>query len=115
MEKAGEFLGRVVRRINRSEAPLAWLVAAWQAVVGKAVAAHTRPVRCQDGRLELAVDAKDWQRELEPLERVIRDRINRAWGGSLVREVKFVAAKPGPMRLPREIDNDHVPFIRRRK
>jgi len=126
MEKAGEFLGRVVRRLDRPEAALAWLVGAWPAIAGEALAAHTRPVRCDEGRLELAADAKAWQQQLEPMRREIRDRINHAWGGTLVREVKFIppsraaramnqSSAPGPSRLPREVDNDHIPFIRRRR
>ena len=42
-------------------------------------------------------------------------RINEAWGGNLIREVKFTAGKPGPRRVSREMDNEHTPFIRRRK
>jgi hypothetical protein len=49
------------------------------------------------------------------MHREIRDRINQAWGGTLVREVKFVAAKPGPRKIPRELDNNHTPFLRRRR
>jgi hypothetical protein len=42
-------------------------------------------------------------------------QVNKAWGSTLIREVKFAASKPGPRKLPREIDNEHTPFIRRRK
>jgi hypothetical protein len=42
------------------------------------------------------------------------ERVNQAWGGNLVREVKFIA-KPGPKRVSREMDNEHTPFIRSRK
>jgi hypothetical protein len=42
-------------------------------------------------------------------------RVNQAWGGNLIREIKFVAGKPGPKRVPRELDNEHTPFVRRRK
>jgi len=115
MEKAGEFLGRVVRRLERPEATLAWLVGAWPAIAGKTLAAHTRPVRCENGRLELSVNTKAWQQQLEPMAQEIRDRINHAWGSPLVREVKFLVAKPGPAKIPRELRNDHIPFIRRRR
>jgi hypothetical protein len=49
------------------------------------------------------------------MKRELRDRINRAWGGNLVREVRFVAAKPGPKHVSHEADNAHTPFIRRRR
>jgi hypothetical protein len=42
-------------------------------------------------------------------------QVNKAWGSTLVREVKFVAAKPGPRHISHELDNEHIPFIRRRK
>ena len=115
MERAGDFLGKVARRLGRPEAALAWLQTSWPNVVGRSVAAHTRPLRCEHARLDLSVDAKAWLQQLEPMHREICDRINQAWGGTLIREVKFVAAKPGPHKLSREVDNAHTPFIRRRK
>jgi len=115
MEKAGDFIGRAVRRMERPEATLAWLVGAWPGIAGKMLAAHARPIRCENGRLELSVDAKSWQQQLEPMAQEIRDRINHAWGGPLIREVKFLLAKPGPVNLPRELRNDYTPFIRRRR
>lgn len=123
MEKAGDFLGRAVRRLNRPEAALAWLVGAWPAIAGQAIAEHTTPLRCEQGRLELAADGKAWQQQLEPMRREIRDRVNRAWGSTLVREVQFVPPSraasefpaPGAPPLSHEANNDHTPFIRRRR
>lgn len=115
MERAGEILGKALRRLNRPEAVLAWLSSAWPSIVGKALAAHTRPLRCSAGCLELAADGQAWQQQLENMTRELCGRINHAWGGTLVREVKFVAAKPGLKRPPRETDNEHTPFIRRRR
>lgn len=126
MHKAGDLLGGAVRRMKRPEAALAWLTSAWPTIVGKMLAAHTRPVRCDAGCLEIAADRKDWKSQLEPMTREFCARINQAWGGKLVTEVKFVAtpriaakdsngAKPGPKRATRETDNEHLPFIRRRR
>jgi predicted nucleic acid-binding Zn ribbon protein len=115
MERAGEFLGRVVRRLERPEAAFAWLASAWPAIVGKALAAHTRPVRCDANCLELTADGKAWQNQIESLQREVCGRINQAWGGNLVRQVKVVAAKPAPNRISHEADNEHIPFIRRRR
>jgi len=94
--------------------------------VGKTLAGHTRPLRCQDGRLHIAADAKAWQKQLEQMTHDFCNRINEAWGSSLIREVKFVAgtraftapdgsSAPARRRIPYEFDNDHTPFIRRRK
>jgi predicted nucleic acid-binding Zn ribbon protein len=115
MDRAGEILGKVVRRIDRPEAALAWLTSSWTTIVGKTLAAHTRPVRCQSGCLEVAADGKGWRNQLEGMKREFCGRINQAWGGSLAREIKFVAAKPGPNRLAREFDNEHTPFVRKRR
>ncbi len=114
MERAGEFLGRVVRRLDRPEAAIAWLAGAWPSIVGKSLAAHTRPMQCRAGCLEIAADAKAWRTQLEPLAREFCGRINQAWGANLVRELRFVAAKPGRERVPRELDNEHTPFLRRK-
>ena len=111
MERAGDFLGKVLRRLDRPEATLAWLAGSWPQVTGAALAAHTRPVRCVGGCLELAADGKPWQQQLEGMKREICGRINQAWGGTLVREVKFVT-EPGAARIPHEIDNEHTPFVR---
>jgi hypothetical protein len=126
MYKAGELLGGVARKLKRPEATIAWLSSSWPTIVGKMLAAHTRPLRCEKGLLEIAADGKDWKSQLEPMTREFCARINQAWGAKLVREVKFVTkpratynpadtGKPGPKRLSRELDNEHVPFIRRRK
>jgi len=113
MERAGDILGKVARRLGRPEAALAWLQSSWPTVVGRTIAAHTRPVRCENARLELTVDAEVWLQQLETMHDEICARINRAWGATLIREVKFVS-KPGPRKLSRETDNEHTPFIRRR-
>jgi predicted nucleic acid-binding Zn ribbon protein len=128
MQKAGDLLGGAVRKLKRPEATIAWLTSAWPTIVGKMLAAHTRPLRCENGRLEIAADRKDWKSQLEPMTREFCARINQAWGSTLVREVKFVSTprsafkasdgdgvKPGPKRATRETDNEHLPFIRRRK
>ncbi|MGB0034045.1 MAG: DUF721 domain-containing protein [Candidatus Acidiferrales bacterium] len=112
MQKAGEILGKALKGLKRSDAAFAWLAARWPSIVGKMLAAHTRPIRCESGRLEIAVDGKAWQKQLEAIEREFCARVNQAWGGNLVRQVKFIT-KPGPKRVPRELDNDHTPFVRR--
>jgi predicted nucleic acid-binding Zn ribbon protein len=142
MDKASDFLGRAVKKMKRPEATIAWLATAWPTIVGKTLALRTRPVRLESGRLEIAAEGKDWKSNLEPMSREFCDRINQAWGSKLIREVKFIVlpramaksangtrsasgpaagpgAKPGPKsvsgRALRELDNEHLPFIRRRK
>jgi predicted nucleic acid-binding Zn ribbon protein len=133
MDRAADLLGRVARKIKRPEASMVWLASSWSRIVGKTIAAHTRPLRCQNGCLEIAADGKVWQRQLESMSRDFCAQINRAWGSILVREVKFATAKNRPAAragsaaagpstpasvsrsIAYELDNDHIPFIRRRK
>ena len=115
MEKAATVLGRALRRVNRPEAAIAWLQSTWPQVVGRLLAAHTRPVRCVNGKLEVSVDAKPWQSQVEGFENTLRARINEAWGRVLVRELLFATPRTPPSRIPRELDINHTPFVRRRK
>ena len=130
MERAADLLGRVARKLRRPEAPIAWLASSWPRIVGKTIATHAHPVRCQAGCLEISADGKVWQRQLQEMARDLREQINHAWGGLLVREVRFTtvgksspgasgaseSTKRSPRRsVPYELDNDHTPFIRRRK
>jgi predicted nucleic acid-binding Zn ribbon protein len=123
MERAGDLLGPALRRLKGPEAAISWLSAAWPQIVGTALAARTRPLRCDQGCLEIGINGKAWKKELEDLKPQFTACINQAWGSTLVRKIKFVAAsasangtvQPGPRRLPRELDNDHTPFIRRKK
>jgi predicted nucleic acid-binding Zn ribbon protein len=115
MDKAGNFLGGVVRRMRRPEAAIAWLTSMWPKIVGKALAARTRPLRCENGCLEIAADNKAWRKQLEDMKLEFCARINQAWGGKLIREVRFVAAKPGPKHISHEFNNEHTPFVRRGK
>jgi predicted nucleic acid-binding Zn ribbon protein len=107
MEKASTILGKTVRQMKRPRATLAW-----PSIVGAKVAAQTKPVRCADGILEISTTGKDWRNQLEQMQDAFRQKINESWGGNLVREVRFVAAKPGPRRMRYEDDNEHTPFIR---
>src|ERR1700677_5222048 len=101
MDRAGKLLGGVLRRLDRPEAALAWLTSAWPKVVGKILAAHTKPIRCEAGRLEIVADGKAWQKQLESMKKEFCERVNQDWGGNLVREVKLTP-NPAPNRVPRE-------------
>ena len=114
MEKAGNFLGGMFRQLKRPEAAVAWLSGVWPQVVGRTIAAHTRPVRCAAGCLEIAADGKPWRIQLETMGAEFCAQVNRNWGGSLVREIKFVDDQK-LRRISHEFDNDHTPFVRRRE
>jgi predicted nucleic acid-binding Zn ribbon protein len=114
MERANKILGRALRRLHQPEAAIVWLAGTWPHVVGTALAAHTRPVRCQNGCLEISADSKSWEVQLLTIEREFRAAVNCAWGGDLVREIKFVRARR-QSPIAHEHDNQHTPFIRRAK
>jgi predicted nucleic acid-binding Zn ribbon protein len=114
MERAGDFLGGMLRQMKRPEAAVAWLAGVWPTVVGSTIAAHTRPVRCTAGCLEVATDGKPWQMQLETMSGEFCAQVNRNWGGNLIREIRFVAARP-PGHISHEFNDDHTPFVRRRK
>ena len=114
MERAGNFLGGMLRQMKRQrpEAAVAWLAGVWPTVVGTMIAAHTRPVKCVGGRLEVATDGKSWQTQLETMSAEFCAQVNRNWGGNLVSEIRFV---PHTRHISHEFNNDHTPFVRRRK
>ena len=114
VERASEFLGRVAQRLGKPEAAIAWLGAAWPSIVGGALAAHTRPIRCESGCLTIVADGKPWQRQLEGLKQEICSGVNRTWGRTLVREVILIASKTELNCVSRELDNEYTPFIRKR-
>jgi predicted nucleic acid-binding Zn ribbon protein len=108
-------LEKAVRQIERTEAALAWLTRSWTTIVGKTLAAHTRPVRCQGGYLEVAADGKGWRKQLGSMKREFCARVNQTWGKNLICEIKFVAAKPGPKRVQHEPQIEHTQIFRKRK
>lgn len=111
MERISDTLGKALRRLDRPEAALAWVEGAWPRIVGRSLAAHTRPTRCRDGYLEIASDAHVWADEVHALEATLCARINEAWGAALVRKVKTLL--PQEPATPKDSDNRHIPFVRR--
>ena len=115
MQKASEFLGRVIRRLDHPDGAQAWLESSWPRVVGTTLAAHTRPLRCTSGCLEISTDGKAWRNQMEIMKEDFCARINQSWGGNLIRDVKFVVRTRDTQRISREADNEHTPFVRRRR
>ncbi|HKV26941.1 MAG TPA: DUF721 domain-containing protein [Candidatus Acidoferrales bacterium] len=113
MERAGEFLGAALRRMKDPRAARTWLKATWPKLVGEALAAHIRPAAYARGVLRIEADSHEWQKQAELMNQEICERVNRSWGGHLVREIQVEPAQRGGRRLAYEIDNNHIPFIRR--
>jgi predicted nucleic acid-binding Zn ribbon protein len=113
MERAGDFLGVALRRMQDRRAAAFWLRAQWPSLIGETLAVHLRLSSCVKYTLRLEADSREWKNQAEAMEQQLRERINQAWGETLVREMHVELAAPGG-RLPYEIDNDHVPFLRKR-
>jgi hypothetical protein len=112
MEHAKEILGTAMRRMGHPAARMGWLRATWRLLAGESLARRTKPLRLDDGRLEVGLLVADEEIALRGLEEELRGQINRAWGRNLVREVHF---SPVRMKLPYALDNAHTPFIRKGK
>jgi predicted nucleic acid-binding Zn ribbon protein len=115
MKRIGEFIAPALRRATSPRSSFAWLAGTWPAIVGKRLAAHTRPAKITNGVLEIAVSGKEWRAGLEDIAGEFRARVNAAWGSPVVAEVRFADDRAGRPRLRREFDNDHTPFVRTRK
>jgi predicted nucleic acid-binding Zn ribbon protein len=66
----------------------------WAAVVGDAIAAHSRPRTLRGGELTIAVDESPWATELRYLEQAIRERVAAVTGVDAVRAVRVVVEPP---------------------
>jgi predicted nucleic acid-binding Zn ribbon protein len=113
MERAGEFLGATLRRMKDPEAARTWLKATWPKLVGNAMAAHIRPSTYAKGILRIEADSREWQKQAELMNQEICERVNGSWGSRLVNEVRVESAQPAGRRLAYEVDNNHIPFVRR--
>ena len=113
MERAGEFLGAALRGMKDPEAARTWLKATWPKLMGDAMAAHIRPVACVKGVLHIEADSREWQRQTESMNQEICECVNRSWGSHLVNEIRVEPAQRAGRRLAYEVDNNHIPFVRR--
>ncbi|HET6200690.1 MAG TPA: DUF721 domain-containing protein [Candidatus Acidoferrales bacterium] len=113
MERAGEFLSAALRRMKDPEAARTWLKATWPKLVGDAMAAHIRPSAYAKGVLRIEADSREWQKQTESMNQEICERVNRSWGSHLVNEIRVEPAQHGGRRLAYEVDNNHIPFVRR--
>jgi predicted nucleic acid-binding Zn ribbon protein len=87
----GRIIGSVLSSVKRQEqAPGNALIKDWDAVVGKAVAAHTRPGRLVNGDLTVFVDSSVWLSELQRYaQREMLANLQKACGAGTVRKVRL--------------------------
>lgn len=56
-------------------------------------------------------DSREWKNQAEAMEQQLCERVNQSWGKTLVREVRIELTQR--KRLSYEIDNHHLPFLRK--
>lgn len=95
MEQAGKAIFNALKRLSKEERPLDFLAAVWPLIVGPRMARQTSPVLWEKGRVEIAVNDREWQRQLEKMGGEVRNQINKWWGKQAVREVSFLRARQG--------------------
>jgi predicted nucleic acid-binding Zn ribbon protein len=71
------------------------LVASWDSLVGKALAAHSRPQTVRDGVLVVLADGAAWAGQLRYLNEVLVTRVAEELPAVTVREVRVSIAR-GP-------------------
>jgi len=70
----------------------AWEV--WEQVVGPQIASHARPLRLREGVLEVRVDQPIWMQQLRLMAPEILQKLNRALGEELIRELYWRRGTP---------------------
>ena len=63
---------------------------AWNDVVGATLAAHSRPLRVRQGRMDVAVPSAVWRAQLSLMKRDIVMRLNTAIGADTIRDLALV-------------------------
>ena len=87
-------MGRLVSGLNdghRLSQEMAVIL--WEDVVGRAIFAHTSPVRVISGIMTVNVDSSVWAQELSFQREEIRRRLNERMGREYIRDIRFRVGK----------------------
>jgi len=96
MERAGRILSRT-KAARESLPPSQLMAAAWPAAVGLKLAAHTRVIGFEEGRLIAEAEDALWQQNLTQLSGQILANLRRLLEANAPREIEF---RVGPRRRP---------------
>ena len=101
----GALLGKLVKtRGWRKPAAHAGLFARWAELVGPEVAAHCRPVSCNDGELVVEAESATWAVQLRLFKPQMLDRLSSAVGPSVVSRIRIQApTQPSYVNGPRRV------------
>ena len=90
MESLSTFLPGFLRRIASDNGiALIFLQELWPQIVGKEMAAHSRPLSLGKKTLLISVPSEVWQNELTELTSTLLGNINNYWQLSLVERITF--------------------------
>ncbi len=90
MESLSKFLPGFLRRIASDNGiALIFLQELWPQIVGKEMAAHSRPLSLGKKTLLISVPSEVWQNELTELTSTLLGNINNYWQLSLVERITF--------------------------
>lgn len=108
VSKLKDLLGPVGKKL-RIEDPVAAgaLWKRWPQIVGDDVARNAEPTSLKEGVLRIRTSSPTWATEMSYLATDIRERVNKAVGKELVREIK-IWTSPAPIRRAQR-DAGHTP------
>lgn len=89
------FLGKPLEK--RLREGKIWQV--WDSAVGKQIAVQARPVNFRDGVLTVMVSNAPWMQQLNFMKKGIIEKLNRALGEEMVREIYLRAGRPEALPL----------------
>lgn len=92
MQRAADALPAALRRLITPSQALDLCTALWPTLAGRAIAAHSRPIRLRDGVLVIAVDQPSWVATMESLLPQLKSALARWLGPDLITEIRLANA-----------------------
>ncbi|UCE19048.1 MAG: DUF721 domain-containing protein [Gemmatimonadota bacterium] len=68
-------------------------LAQWSQIVGKKIAEKAKPIGIERGKLFVEVDSSAWRNELSFMKNEIKDKMNRAVGSPVIKDIIFSGQK----------------------
>ena len=94
-ELIGNVIDRVVRNYRKApDGELSQIWDLWEGVVGEVIAENARPAAFKGKLLLVHVISSPWLQELRFLKEDIIEKLNKAFGRELVKEIKFKIGSP---------------------
>lgn len=112
MERAGDVLGRWLRRHRRDRDIRQYAIRhRWRELVGEQLAARTEPCSLKGGLLTVVVASAAWLNELAMLRGSIVRKINELFGHGTVSAIRLVAGRVSPAPDPPPPADEHQAYV----